>query len=178
MNTKSNAHIERFISHRAAGTLLQKRMFPNAKEITETVGISLAALSRFPRSEPATVVVIGDGHTPRTGAWIASNSAWEVTSVDPAMREREWGIPKLRSIRAKVQDTPLPQADRLLLVLPHAHVCLGDNWITSALSAARKEWAVISLPCCVQHRTCMGDDPSMVYADAEIISEKREIRVW
>ena len=82
--------------------LVRLRLFPDAKELTESFAANNAARSfLYPRGavggrvDPAdaavTCVAIGDGNTPRTAALFAFLTRWHCVAVDPEMVEwREW----------------------------------------------------------------------------------------
>ena len=84
--------------------LVRLRLFPDAKELTESFAANNAARSFLwsknaagrARVDPAdaavTCVAIGDGNTPRTAALFAFLTRWQCVAVDPEMVEwREWG---------------------------------------------------------------------------------------
>ena len=82
--------------------LVRLRLFPDAKELTESFAANNAARSfLYPRVagrrrvDPAdaavTCVAVGDGNTPRTAALFAFLTRWQCVAVDPEMVEwREW----------------------------------------------------------------------------------------
>ena len=86
-----------------APELVRLRLFPDAKELTESFAANNAARSfLYPRGaergrvDPAdaavTCVAVGDGNTPRTAALFAFLTRWQCVAVDPEMVEwREWG---------------------------------------------------------------------------------------
>ena len=84
--------------------LVRLRLFPDAKELTESFAANNAARSFLwsknaagrARVDPAdaavTCVAVGDGNTPRTAALFAFLTRWQCVAVDPEMVEwREWG---------------------------------------------------------------------------------------
>ena len=85
-----------------APELVRLRLFPDAKELTESFAANNAARSfLYPRGaergrvDPAdaavTCVAVGDGTTPRTAALFAFLTRWHCVAVDPEMVEwREW----------------------------------------------------------------------------------------
>ena len=83
--------------------LVRLRLFPDAKELTESFAANNAARSFLwsknaagrARVDPAdaavTCVAVGDGNTPRTAALFAFLTRWHCVAVDPEMVEwREW----------------------------------------------------------------------------------------
>jgi len=82
-------YLDRFLRWECGLMLQELALFPNAKEITESVAC-LQALEKHgaaPLSEANTLcAVVGDGSTPRTAALLAMRSKWRrVVSVDPAL---------------------------------------------------------------------------------------------
>lgn len=99
---ESSSYLDEFLGLRPPPELA--RLFPNAKEVSESVavwhalrdrvlpalgGVDVAALDADGRRRPA-IVVVGDGSRPRTAALCAhllagcaGGSAWDCVSVDP-----------------------------------------------------------------------------------------------
>ncbi|CAK4699946.1 hypothetical protein LEN26_011868 [Aphanomyces euteiches] len=172
-----------------APQLLQLQIFPDAKEVSESMGLFNAA-RRFLPLDDATqgidgIVVVGDGSTPRTAVMFAYRTrGWTCFSVDPEMRvssENEtvpWeGIERVVPIRAKIEDIQI-HLRRAIVVLVHAHVTLEQ-----ALSAVHAESivGVLTVPCCNwygQQEELFERHPDLVYDDFSILSDHREIRVW
>jgi len=82
-------YLDRFLKWDCSPTLLGMGIFPNAKEITESMACYSAADERlgFKFADPGTLcVVVGDGATPRTAALFATRTKWRrIVSVDPAL---------------------------------------------------------------------------------------------
>ena len=84
-----------------APELLRLRLFPDAKELTETFAVHEAVRSRLGGAYPltddtVTLVAVGDGNTPRTAALFAFLTRWHCVSIDPEMAPwREWRARKL-----------------------------------------------------------------------------------
>ena len=129
---------------------LIQSLFPNMKEWEESCAMFEAYkyLSNF-RSDYG-VVVVGDGHLPRTGAMIAVRSKAEVVSVDPNMNiKKEYNINRLTLIKDKIEDVSTeqyPDTHSLIMLFPHAHVTNQINW--DALKEKYSEVWVASMPCC------------------------------
>ena len=96
----------------------------------------------FRPDDPSVLLVcVGDGLTPRTASLFCFRTKWKCISVDPLMRgplgfhsdETRWSehIERLTARRARLQDAvPVPAGkfvgERVLLVLPHAHIGLDE----------------------------------------------------
>ncbi|CAH0514662.1 unnamed protein product [Peronospora belbahrii] len=178
-----------------ASALLEHELFPDAKEITESMGL-FNAVRRYIQPKNIQnhvethdkhdgIVVVGDGNTPRTAAMFAFRmQGWTSYSVDPAMEsgtsERSKGWEKVSNLvvmRNKIEHVRIVLR-RAIVVLVHAHVTLDQ-----ALSAVQAEevCGVVTLPCCNwygQQESIFGRGPDLVYDDFSVLSDHREIRLW
>lgn len=144
-------YVNRFIKMRCAVDLLRLKMFPDAKEITESLAM-VNACSNLPKlfddrkRSDINVVVVGDGRRPRTAALFAHLTRWNCFSIDPIMVEEVWPIQRLKCFKKRVEDVKLHFDSPLIIVLPHSHakpsICLQNITTSSTLS-------VINMPCCV-----------------------------
>ncbi|KAG7387115.1 hypothetical protein PHYPSEUDO_014635 [Phytophthora pseudosyringae] len=178
-----------------APALLQHGLFPDAKEVTESMAL-FNAVRRYiePKDKGESlekndkhdgIVVVGDGNTPRTAGMFAFRMrGWKCYSVDPAMekgtseRSKGWaGVSNLVVVRNKIENVRIALR-RAIVVLVHAHVTLDQ-----ALSAVQAEQVcgVVTLPCCNwygQQEALFGRGPDLVYDDFSVLSDHREIRLW
>ncbi|OQS04560.1 hypothetical protein THRCLA_03216 [Thraustotheca clavata] len=172
-----------------APKLLELGIFPDAKEVSETMGL-FNATRRFldidtGNPEEDGIVVVGDGSTPRSAVMFAYRTkGWMCYSVDPEMRlstETErvpWeGIQNVVPIRAKIENIRI-KLRRAIVLLVHAHVTLDQ-----ALSAIEADTilGVVTLPCCNwygQQEILFNRPPDIVFDDFSILSDHREVRVW
>jgi len=170
-------YLNEFVKLSCAPYLLARKLFPNAKEISESMGMYSAVRDiRMPMgmeySDPSiTVVVVGDGHTPRTAALFAMRSKWQALSIDPMLRKTEWGIDRLTCIPKKVEDCETIVNERSILVLPHAHVNIPD-----CLHVVPNVELVVALPCCVP--ITWDREPTNEYWDECIFSPENKIKIW
>ncbi|CAI5746753.1 unnamed protein product [Peronospora destructor] len=180
-----------------ASALLDHGLFPDAKEITESMAMFNAVrryieplgrnkgTSQQKNGKHDGIVVVGDGNTPRTAAMFAFRMrGWTSYSVDPAMedgtseRSKGWAdVSNLVVMRNKIEDVRIALR-RTIVVLVHAHVTLEQ-----ALSAVQAEQicGVVTLPCCNwygQQESLFGRGPDLVYDDFSVLSDHREIRLW
>lgn len=145
-----------------------------AKEISEAMACVEAVRRRVPRGTLAdrsrSVLVVGDGTSPRVGAMLAVRSGWSVVSVDPAMR----------------LDGPHPRIDRLVcrrdrveavdelfdvVIACHSHAPVA------ATQARLKPGGLgVTLECCVSWTSAPGLIES--YEDHWCLSAARTMRVW
>lgn len=134
-------HLNEFVaSLSCAPELLSLRLFPDAKELTESMGVFHAIRSRIPslstRDENVTCVVVGDGSSPRTAAMIAFRTNWLCHSIDPQLRLSLWeekGIKNLIMHACRVEDVAGEILSKhsfpshLVVLLVHAHVSVDDS---------------------------------------------------
>lgn len=222
-------YTDELLTLRSAPQLLALRLWPNAKELTESFACFAAAREQLadlfsPDDPSVTVVVVGDGLTPRTAALFAFRTRWKAISIDPLMEGPPEGPPeeaeawstrveRLTAVRGAVGPAcsrsnpearkPAPEqaagqsaeraagaggravggaravrfaAERLLLVLPHAHV--GLSTCLAHVSWARSLGA-IQLPCCDWYSSTRGcGPPAYEGEDHGVVSPHRLVRVW
>jgi len=170
-----------FVHLRCAPDLLLNKLFPNAKEITESMAAYNAVRShiidRFNiryDDENIALVCVGDGSTPRTAALFAFRSNWQCFSIDPKLRDKEYDIRKLVILRRRIEDEilDLTKYDQVLVVLVHSHAKMSS--VIENIKAKVKH--IISIPCCVPHdiknMTYLG------YQDTNIWSPKNTVKIW
>jgi hypothetical protein len=174
---ESDALVNSFIKKKCFPDLLATGYFPNIKEVTESAACVYAAYRHLglDRSDPNVhVVVIGDGHQPRTGAMFAYTSRWRVTSVDPQMRNPgpDPQVKRLYCVRDRVQDVRFLSPVTQVAVLPHAHVTVAD-----AMEACPGA-AIVSLQCCIPHVHPDGRKPDVEFEERGCKAPERTIRIW
>lgn len=173
-------YINHFLQSKCAIDMLSLGLFPNAKEITESWG-AYAALSRLTQkldfNDPdINVVCVGDGSTPRTAATFAFRSRWNCISVDPALRSKEswYRINRLTCHKDKIEKIKLDFGDKpVIIMLVHSHAPINACLRNITTTGVRH---LITMPCCVDHN--INDKIFIGYRDNQILSEKREIKIW
>jgi hypothetical protein len=170
-------HLSWFLSRRSAVDLLALKVFPNPKEITESVAAYHAVehyLSHqgFALGDRDTLLVaVGDGSTPRTAALFAHQTAWACHSVDPRLRDRSWRIDRLTLHRCRIEECHF-EAERVVIVAVHAHVDLAR----ARKAVAAEHVGVVAIPCCVP--LDLDRPPDVAYEDFGIWSPHRTVKVW
>jgi len=170
-------YLNEFVQMRCAPDLLKAQIFPDAKEISESMGMYSAMRDILPHlgwqwADPSiSIVVVCDGHTPRTAALFAMRSKWQTYSIDPCLRNRQWNINRLTCYRCKVEACPLVVTGKTVLIMPHAHVNISD-----CLNVVPNVNAVIALPCCFP--ITWDKEPYREYVDENIHSEKNTVKIW
>ena len=173
---KSPYYLERILAHPRAKDML--KLFPNSKEVTETFGAWEAVQKHLPhldRANPDIVaIVIGDGHSPRTGALIAMSTSWEVHSIDPLLRPKHVG--KIKRLHVHREPFPSSSVDgfegkRVVVVAVHSHAPFEP-----ILNIRCSHMDAVAIPCCVPH--VLPNLKPQIYADAAIWSPERNVHVW
>ena len=160
--------------------MLRLRLFPDAKEVTESFG-AYAAVRRhivargLSLGDPTvTLIAVGDGSTPRTAATFALRSAWRCVSVDPRLRWR--GRVDCLDVRAcRVEETHVEVHGPVVVVAVHSHATLAAA--LRAVVGHPTRVSVVAIPCCAT-QVVHGVDPTVQYDDPEIDSPKRRVVVW
>ena len=146
----------------------------------------------FRPDDPSVLLVcVGDGLTPRTASLFCFRTKWKCISVDPLMRgplgfhsdETRWSahIERLTVRRARLQDAaPSPAGkwagERVLLVLPHAHIALDECLEYVSWSA---QLGAVVMPCCNWYLGAQGCGPPLYEEDdLGVVSPHRQVSVW
>lgn len=160
--------------------LMERNIYPNPKEVTESMTAFHAArkhiIHDFPvKDESIVAIAVGDGVTPRTGALFAFRTKWNCISIDPIMREdsEHWNVDRLTVIRSKIEDVPIIKADKVIVLAVHSHASLP-----ATLARIEAEHiAVIAIPCCKQ-LDIPGQKPDIEYRDWGCWSPENKVRIW
>jgi hypothetical protein len=184
-NKHSLSYITEFIRLECAPDLMSHHLYPNAKEITESMGAFNAWRSELsgqykPDNADVLCFVIGDGNTPRTAALFAYRTKWTVFSIDPILKSEEWDIKRLvcrsetiESLIKKERDGMIWCGTRpVLIVCVHSHAPM-EICVTGIATSANK--AMIAIPCCVPYDYIKADKE---YVDHRIISNKNLVKIW
>lgn len=196
----SLTYLDEFIGLTCAPDLLALKLFPNAKEITESMAMFQAVVRTArgvdTKDKKTKLFVIGDGSTPRTAAMFAFRTSWSCWSIDPAlsMTTNHFTIKRLSLIKDKVESIngdylstlqeTIADGGRNILVLPHAHVPHSslEKLFPDVTNWSAKTNMVVTMPCChpfkEQQETWHGRKPDIVYHDWRVHSPEREIRIW
>lgn len=156
---------------------VELKVFPNAKELTESFAAFRAALKFrefFPPGDSSVqLVVVGDGKTPATAVTFALQTRWMCHTVDPRLRpDSRWDRVARLSLHANPIEEMTFQADRLVVVAVHAHV--DADLVRSRVSA--RELLLVFLPCCVPAR--LERPPDLEYIDPDVLSGARRLLIW
>jgi len=175
--TTVKTHIQEFFRLKCAPDILAERVFPNAKEITESMGAFYAVWTyladTFPLDDPyVNLYAVGDGCTPRTATLFAYRTAWQCYSIDPLLRPIRNNTFRLYCQPSSITDYKLSgYPDKAVIVCVHSHATMKD---TLNIIQARSR-AMVAIPCCVPYNSPI---PCISYEDAGIWSEKRTVKIW
>lgn len=175
---------------RSATDLLLTGYFPNAKEITESMGIIKFAENYVNwQDDSVTHYILGDGIYPRTASMSAFSTKWKNVSIDPIMKVEKaiirhhplncesTEIRNVRPIKMGCQDYKYEEQDSGNIALVSSVHCHAS---TEQIQAFLKEILphfkkvfLIDLPCCVKHKfkTVIGKE----YYDMNIFSPHRTL---
>lgn len=173
----NNYYLHRFFKLNTAPFLLSLKVFPNLKEITESFAAFAAIQDNlvgrfFDRSDDIDVYVVGDGHTPRTGALIACLTKWNVYSIDPLMRPKKWDVKRLITYRGKSSDFKF-SGKTALIVCVHSHAPISE---CLQMVEQYESIHLINIPCCF--KADIETEPALSYIDDGIQSEKKRVDIY
>lgn len=174
MNTR---YLDQFIRLKCAPDLLSAKLFPNVKEITETM-TAFTAVRRVVGAErfgdgTVTLIDVGSGVKPRTAAFFACMTRWQTIAVDPVLRQS--GQHKIRRVlmfQKRIEDLEINVEGLAVIVGVHSHANLSKT----LMSISSKGAIVVAMPCCV--KLVLPIQPTMDYEDKGCLSEKRRVIVW
>ena len=171
-------YLDELTKCKCAPDLLAIKVFPNAKEVTESFGAYNAVRTHLSRAgwrldDPTIAVVcVGDGCTPRTAATFAYRSAWKCWSVDPLLKGDWSRVARLTVLPHMVEACSFDGADRVVIVAVHSHAPLD----AAVRAVHAREIAVVAMPCCV--RQMLPQRPDVAYLDWGVWSPERMVMVW
>lgn len=191
-------YLDEFISLRCSLDLLGLKLFPNAKEITESMAafnavrrnISYKAQINYDGSN-ISLFDIGCGQMPRTAALFAMRTKWKCYAIDPKLLTYTDAIPffpinNLYHGQCKFEEMLFPEESRnniFIFTLVHAHIDLEE--IIKFIHKYRPPYAyIINIPCCeFSHDEIIKKNHSLLpliaeYEDFGIHSPMRHIYVY
>lgn len=178
-----NKYLEEFPFLKCSPELIMWKLYPNAKEITEAMGLFSAIIQNLGRGMEACgwdarAVIFGDGRTPRLGALLAMRTRWQVVSVDPLLQPERWTqIRRLTILPDKGENIHMLDMDNrdTFIFFPHSHAPMNECLARIQNFSSR---TIISMPCCVPIAKNWVSKPHTMYRDMNVISEKNEIHIW
>lgn len=184
-------HLNWFLRTNSAPDILALKVFPNPKEITESIGAMRAVFDYIPVRRDADgvqLISVADGCTPRTAAAFAFYTKWNVVSVDPILKEGDkWEekICRLTCHAKTIQDylslfnhqEGIPSINTKIFVGVHPHVNVAFHAYWYKQDHPEKDVYCVAIPCC-QDISLKEMKPQIEYLDAGILSPKRIVRIW
>lgn len=153
-------YLDEFIKLKCAPDLLNLRLFPNAKEITESMATFNAVRKNIIydglnyQDEDVLLLDIGCGNTPRTAALFAFRTKWECHAIDPRAN-----LPKISNLITypfnfhEYYSSDYPELNNykaIIICAVHAHIHPSEILEFMSLSANNYQGNVylIYIPCC------------------------------
>lgn len=171
---KMMRHVSRFYGLRCAIDIVDRELFPNGKEITESMGAYFAVQNHLreyhPKDESVSLFAVGDGVTPRTAALFAFMTKWTCYSIDPLLREQDWNVDRLHVVRKHVEDVKF-HGSKVIIACVHSHADMR----ATLKSITGEQRSMVSIPCCVSYNHIAADKE---YFDEGIWSPKNFVKVW
>ena len=178
--------LDEFLRLKCAPEVLAAEVFPNAKELSESMGAfeslrrGLIAIDRGDLfSDPDVILYdVGSGRQPRTATLAAFRSRWTCVAIDPILNHETGRWKRVRRLRTepkKVEDYVVPddEAKRFAVVLAvHNHAKLSAT-IEALRLDERPGYCLISMPCCFDHDVDVEWDE--IYDDYGIKSPDRTV---
>ena len=176
-------YLNEFMRLRCAPDLLAARLFPNAKEVTESMGAWNAVrehvLPRVPMlrdDDLVRVFCVGDGHAPRTAALFAHMSRWACWSIDPVLRPRAYTTNRLHVHAMPIEDFAYRcPADVPLTLIVHVHSHASLRTSVANIQGGGYRY-LINIPCC--RKPDLDMRPIIAYDDPAILSPKRRVEIY
>lgn len=196
VHAPSLRYLDMFVRLKCAPMLLMDKLFPNAKEVTESVGAfrgvkealkavyGAKGLARLGH-EDVVLLDVGCGHQPRTAALIAQLTKWMCYAIDPLVKwDREIQTQRVTRVGQRIEEfrDGFFRAHKLVVVTAvHSHAKLTDTLRT----IDAKEILVVSIPCCFDISLPDGEvvhgyriAKVREYEDHAIWSEKRHVTIY
>lgn len=176
----SRRYFDMFLKLKCAPDLLKEKLFPNAKEITESLAAFWAVRKIVkPESFGKENYLLYDvccGSTPRTAAIFAFLTRWQTFAIDPNLANRSYGIDRLQIFKQKLHEARIenPENKKIIITCVHPHIKFRS--IMDAFANKFSDMLVIGIPCCVpfDRQEAQIDE----FEDIGIWSPKRLVKIW
>lgn len=170
-------YLDYFIKLKCAPDLLAAKLFPNVKEISETL-TAYTAVRRVVGTQrlgdkSITLIDVGSGVNPRTAAFFACMTAWQTIAIDPNLRQSgPHRIRRVEQMKKRIEDVTIETSGLAVIVAVHAHVDLGKT----LMAVESHGMIVVAMPCCVP--LTLPIEPAYDYEDQACLSKKRRVLIW
>lgn len=163
--------LDEFLRLKCAPDILATGVFPNAKELSESMGAfeslrrALFGIDRDDLLRDSDIVLydVGAGRKPRSAVLAAFRSRWSCVAIDPVIDPQAQNIRKIRRVEVfsgKVEDYQVKPEDAgkfAIVFSVHNHATLSATMEALQLDK-RPGYGMISIPCCVPHDVPMEWD--------------------
>ena len=174
-------YINQFIKLNCSPDILVLKVFPNIKEITESMSVKNHLYSFWKNTKHElnqkdsnlTVIVPGDGRNPRTGVLFAFTSAHKVISIDPLLKENwinQIKVKRLTCIKDKAENVKIDQ-ETIAIILPHSHCNLQELITKWTFKTAY----IVSMPCCFLDKQILKNKKGFHIKDCHVLSPKNDV---
>ncbi len=167
-------YLNQFIRLRCAPMILG--LFPNVKEITETM-TAYNAIRRYlgikSFGEDITLLDIACGHTPRTASLFAYMTRWNCIAIDPVLHDKTNDTKRLILFPEKLEEFELFEEGLVVVVAVHAHIDL--NLVLKNVHAPRV--VIVAMPCC-KPLQLTDHEPVEEFEDHGCLSPRRTVRLY
>ena len=170
----SKRYIDEFLRLKCAPDLMAAGMFPNAKEITESMTAFNAVRQLLGHKafhdRSISLLDVGCGVEPRTAALFACRTRWETCAVDPLLRREGYHkkIRRVDQIPKRIENGSITSPRLIVITAVHAHV----NLEVVLRAVVAPEIIIIAMPCC-QPLELPYSKPPHEYEDFGCWSPKR-----
>jgi hypothetical protein len=178
-------YVDRFLLKTKLHSLLQYKVFPNIKEISESMSAYYAVKTCLEQSglgrtkfgdQNIKCYVVADGSMPRTGGIFVLHTNWSIYSIDPMMKNTmENKLDRLSCHTCTAEDFTIPESENdalSVVVAVHSHADFNAFW--QRLPSPK---IGIAIPCCVE-QFCDGLSCLHEYDDDHILSAAKHIKMW
>jgi len=173
-------YLDEFIRLKCASSLLNIDIFPNVKEITESM-TAFSAVRKYLGAENfgnknITLFDIASGRTPRTASLFAHMTNWNCHAIDPILKNKTRFL-RTRNLSlhsCRIQDFDnFSSEDIIVITAVHAHVSLET--IVKKFHSPRL--IIIAMPCCrpLKLECC---EPVVQFDDLCCLSPKRRVKIF
>jgi len=173
-------YLNEFIRLKCAPDLLGNGLFPNVKEITETMA-AFNAVRKYMGVESFAdnkiiLFDVGCGHAPRNAALFAHMTSWNCHAIDPVLRKKGKFLrtKRLSLHPCRIEDyAGAISGDTIIILAVHAHI----NLETALKKFNAPRMVVIAMPCCnrLEIKDCK---PIKHYDDLGCLSPMREVKIF
>lgn len=182
-----NLYHKRFLNSRNSADIMPlfARCKKPHKEITESWAMLEAFKTYVPNFNDWRVLVIGDGIMPRTGILIAYFTKAAVISIDPILDVDGWlrfcedaeaagnPVQRLEAYALAAEEYIVPTSKPVCVIWPHSHADMSALKTPDLLRRID-----IAMSCCKPIPRNWLRIPHTAYEDENVLSPKREVRIW